>query len=172
MFQLSLSTVKDVADIAQSIAVFCVAVGGAWLYLRRRQRFPRAKMSHDVRHKRVSDQQTAILVIVTIANLGEVIIRLKKGFSWIRQITPANDFLAQLTEENRNRCDMGWGLLTEKRADCEHVEIEPNEEQEFCFDFLVDSDVQTVSIYSHFENERKTKRKLGWNKTTWYDLTS
>jgi len=166
-----LSEVKDVADIAQSFAVFAVAVGGAWLYLRRRQRFPRARMTHDIRHKRISDSATAIFVIVTVRNLGEVIVRLQKGFTWIRQITPADDFLAELTEENRDRCDMGWGLLANKQADCADVEIEPNEEQEFCFDFLVGSHVQSVSIYSHFENERKRKRKLGWNKTTWYDLT-
>src|SRR5947209_8273541 len=84
MFQVSLSTVKDIATIAQSIAVFSVALGGAWLYLRRRQRFPRARMTHDIRHKRISDSAIAIFVIVTVRNLGEVIVRLQKGFTWIR----------------------------------------------------------------------------------------
>lgn len=162
---------KGIAEIAQSVAVFAVAAGGALLYLRRRQRFPRARMTHQILHKQICNEQVLVLVVVTIANLGEVIIHLKKGFTRIRQVTPgAAEFLAECEPEKLRGCDLGWLMIDEKHADLSHVEIEPNEDQDFCFEFIVPSRAETISIYSHFENQKKTTREIGWNKTSWYEL--
>jgi len=162
---------KGLADIAQSVAVMAVAVGGALLYLRRRQRFPRARMAHQILHRRISEGQFLVFVIVAVTNLGEVIIRLTKGFTRIRQVTPgAAELLGECEPDKLRGCDLGWLMIDEKLADLSDVEIEPNEDQEFCFEFIVSSEAETISIYSHFENEKKTTREIGWNKTSWYDL--
>ena len=169
-FQRFLSIAKDIAQIGQSLVIIAVAIGGGFLYLRRRQRFPRAKMTHEIRHKRITENQIVLLLVVTIVNIGEVIIRLKKGEAWIRQLKPAEEFLKDKSGEELQECTIGY-LIAEKKADCTDVEIEPNEEQEFCFEFLLAHDVEALSIYSHFENERKSKKQIGWNKMSWYDVT-
>lgn len=46
------------------------------------------------------------------------------------------------------------------------------ETDELHFDFVVDSDVQVVVIYSYLKNVKKRRREIGWNVTLVYDLRS
>lgn len=50
-------------------------------------------------------------------------------------------------------------------------QIEPGEGDEYLHDFVVDSDVETVFVYVHVENERRARsRQLGWQATSLYDV--
>jgi hypothetical protein len=75
--------------------------------------------------------------------------------------------------ESLAKCGVGY-MIEEKSANIVAglTEIEPGEEQEFCFEFIIPSNVQTVAIYSHFGNVKKRKGDLGWNRTTWYEIAS
>jgi len=129
-------------------------------------------MTHFIEHKRISDSKVLLRVIVMVANGGEVLIRAKRGFVWVQQVMPgAEEFLSLAEPEVVNGCHVRWPLIGERDAELsELVEIEPQEEQEFCFEFLLPSDIETLSIYSHFENAKKKKTQLGWNKTSMYEV--
>src|SRR5437868_3579138 len=85
---------KDLADTLQGFTVFVVAIGGAILYLLRRQRFPRAKIEHTIHHTRIDADRLLLFVVATLTNLGEVRLRLEDGVTWVRKIMPgAAEFL-------------------------------------------------------------------------------
>ncbi len=166
---------KDLADTVQGFTVFAVAIGGSVLYLLRRQRFPRAKIEQTIHHRSIDAERLLLFVVVTITNCGEVRIRMEDGVTWVRKIMPgAPEFLDDpKMGESLVKCGVGY-LIGEKNADiiAGLTEIEPGEEQEFCFEFILPSDVQTLAIYSHFGNVKKRKGDLGWNRTTWYQVHS
>jgi hypothetical protein len=57
--------------------------------------------------------------------------------------------------------------LVTKEQPCE---IEPKESESFHSDFIINDDVQTVSIYSYFKNQKKMGKELGWPCTTIHDV--
>ncbi|HYH84545.1 MAG TPA: hypothetical protein VEX60_03625 [Pyrinomonadaceae bacterium] len=171
-----LSFWKDVSDIAQASITVIAVLGGAFLYLKRRQRFPRAKITHQIADKLISDNNVLLRLVVTVVNQGEVLLSLESGFTGVQQVIPCpqtlldsissgNDILAE------NKTEAAWEALTHKDfVEARHVE--PNEEEEFYFDFLLDAKVKTVIIYSYFKNKKFKSRDIGWNKTSIYDLSS
>ena len=68
--------------------------------------------------------------------------------------------------------EAGWPLLNESRLRFGKGkrEIEPGETDEVHFDFVLDSDVQIIVVYSYFKNVTKKRREIGWHATSTYDL--
>jgi hypothetical protein len=79
---------KDLASTFQGFTVFIVALVGGIMYLKRRQRFPRAKIEHTIHHTRIDADRVLLFVVATITNCGEVRIRLEDGVTWVRKIMP------------------------------------------------------------------------------------
>ena len=80
-------------------------------------------------------------------------------------------------------------MLEKKEANeiKQNCEIEPGESDEICFDYLIDTGVEIINIYSYFSNFKKKsmfrifnrfhicrrvlkKRDIGWQITTIYNL--
>ena len=102
---------------------------------------------------------------------------------WIRlssgppEMLPVNQDLKNKVYSGNIPClkgykEISWPLLDEFVFDWSEFkrEIEPNESDEYHYDFVVDSDVNTVQIYSHLSNEKKLRRDIGWNCTTIHNL--
>ena len=106
------------------------------------------------------------------------LICLESGFTRINQILPLADEINNLDNGKR---EIEWPMLekkeiNEKKEDCE---IEPGESDEICFDFLIDTDVEIINIYSYLSNIKKKsklyklfkkERDIGWPITTIYNL--
>jgi hypothetical protein len=164
-----------VATIAQAIVtIIGVVVAGTWtywLFVRRRQVFPRATLVQRIFSRSASDGYILISVDVEVVNRGDVVLRLVSGRTYLHQLVPlpANVLAKVSTRSSELVHDpvvTGWtlmGLAVEQAGKGQYLaELEPNESVPFHYDFVVNSSVQVVSVFSHFDNEAKRKRRLGW----------
>lgn len=181
----ALSGVKDTADTVKSIAeIIGLGVGGFWtwlLFVKNRQDYPRAKVGHTISRFTLANGSRLLRVQCTVTNIGPVLLRLDSTFTWVQQILPlpkdfetafgaGKDPLATLGPSDS---EYGWPVVGERKCDWKASprEVEPGEEENMQFDFVVDDRAQLVEIYSYFRNERK-KREIGWSGTTIYDLST
>lgn len=163
------------------VTVLAVVVGGVWAYIlfvRRRQRYPRANITQDLLHLDLADGKRLLRVTVRIKNEGEVLLSLASGFCRVQQLLPSSDDLANaLAALPNDRCvdsEVAWPQLAERRVEFRRGEreIEPGESDELCFDFIVDADVEVVSAYTYLKNVEKRRREIGWGATSVLDLRS
>lgn len=175
---MSIETWKVVADLAQGFGVLGAAgLGGLWtrhLYLRQRENYPRASIEHELDVTDVGHGKVALRLAVTIRNRGKVLIEIERGLSRVQQFLPCDPKVISVLQEKSEKTypKLNWILLGEKTREEWNIEIEPGDEEEVHFDFLIDSSVQKVSLYSHFDNRAKPNRlrPIGWNKTTMHCL--
>lgn len=167
------------AATASTFTVVSLVVGGVWgyvLFVRRRQRFPRANVEHLVMDWPVEGGRL-VRAVVRVKNLGEVIVRVAKIRAAVTQLVPIPPDVASAVAEGRDPVDRDsseilWDTLGDRHRDFsgEGCEVEPAETEEFIFDFIIPRDVTKVQVYTHVENVQKWKKNIGWNTTTVYDI--
>jgi hypothetical protein len=179
--RITATNIKDAIESIESVAkIVALIVGGVWAwkgYIRKRIKFPSAKIEHIIRSWRDADR-VFIRVTVRITNNGNVIVAIREGCSWLEQITPLPDRVRSVINDGKDptqegRCDVEWQLLQERKLSAaDAIEIEPNEHDDLHFDFALDASIQRVLVYSRIENPQKTfgERKIGWNLSTIYDI--
>src|SRR6266851_4929717 len=160
--QISLSTVRDIATIVQSIfTVAAVIIGGVWtywLFVKKRQKYPSAKIEHQISHRPIAS--------------GNVLLSLEKGKIRVSQVLPPQDELLDILTRKKGTQVTNWHLLSPlvNPIGQETLEIEPSESQQFLVHYVIDADIQTILVYTYFRNVEKPKRNIGWTLTTIYDL--
>jgi len=185
---MSLSQAEQIANIIQALATVvqafatlaALALGGAWtvwLYVNRRERYPRASIEHLVTHKPLGGGKSLLHVGVRLCNLGEALMSVERSETRIQRVLPvptevADSIKRGLDPVQEGETEVEWPLIGSHdkvygKGECE---IEPDESQDFNHDFIVETDIQTVVIYSYVMNEEKPDRLLAWNLTTLYDL--
>jgi len=153
---------KDFASTLQSFGIlFGLIVGGWWTYrafIQNRQKYPRANLSHKIFHIKLPNNKIYLQVKIIIANVGNVLINLESGFTRITQILPLPEDTTNMFDNNKREIE--WPMLNKKATIYEkkNCEIEPGESDEINFDFILNSDVQLVNIYSYFSNIKKKSR--------------
>jgi hypothetical protein len=147
------------------------------LFIQRRRRFPRAALEHYIAERDLPADKRLLRVVTRITNTGEVLLSLETGKTWVQQILPVSEKMADQLEHDQDpvkdrETQVEWPLIAERGIDWSKspCEIEPAETDELHFDFVVGSEAQTVEIYSYFENIRKRDRPIGWTVSTVYDL--
>jgi hypothetical protein len=158
--------------------VGAIVAGGIWTYMifvKRRQRYPRANITQQIRHFPLPNNKVLLRATVRICNEGKILLPLVSGFSRVQQMIPCSDDLCEILKERddgNEQCEpeAEWPLLSELKLKFEkgEREVEPGETDELHFDFVIDSDVQVIVVYSYLKNAKK--RRLGWNATSIYDL--
>src|SRR5260370_16930816 len=103
--QISLSTVRDIATIIQSIfTVAAVIIGGVWtywLFVKKRQKYPSAKIEHQISHRPIANGKVLLSVNAVSSNSGNVLLSLEKGKIPVSQmLPPQNELLDILTQKN------------------------------------------------------------------------
>jgi len=177
----TLSKTKDVADIVHSFFTIAgIVVGGYWtwmLFVKKRQKYPRAKVTHAIAHKPLAHGQRLLHVATSVSNPGEVLLCLVSGFTRVQQVLPVPHEFAEAVRKGEDPVKVGeteyaWPLLGERTWNwqAEPHEIEPGESEEIHCDFVVDNQATTLEIYTYFRNKEKPGRQIGWNVTTLYDL--
>jgi len=164
------------------LSMLAIVVGGIWAYLlfvKRRQRYPRANVTQQIGHYPLPNNKVLLRATVRICNEGEILLSLVSGFSRVQQMIPCSDDLCEVLrvrDDSDEQCEpeAEWPLLSERKLKFEKSEreIEPGEIDELHFDFIIDSDVQVIVIYSYLKNVKKRRREIGWNVTSIYDLRS
>lgn len=180
---MTLSTIKDVADIVQAfITALALIVGGAWTYLlfvSKRQRFPRAKIEHQVAQRAVSAGAIFLIIEIIISNTGDVLLSLVSGEIEVRQVCPpGGNFLQLLTagpQTTGRRVELvDWPALFTYSEDWPGkriIEIEPGESEQLLYTLLVQAEVKSIYLYSYFRNITKRRKELGWETKTFHDVS-
>jgi hypothetical protein len=165
-------------------------MGGLWayiLFIKRRQRFPQAMITHTILHRNIQpsveldegsrvENKVLLRVAVTIANKGNILLKLKQGVTWVQKVLPLpksviEDIEYGVNPIKENETEIGWTLVDYRPHTWRRnrLQIEPGESETIYCDVIIDSTIQTVLLYSHFKN-RKKRHQLGWSLSTIYDL--
>jgi len=177
---MCLSQIEQIVSVGRDAATIgALIAGGAWtywLFVKNRQKYPRATIRHRIRHWRIGEGKILLHVDVMMRNTGNVLISIVQSRTTVQQVLP-------LSEDIRQTIRGGGDLIREGHSDVEwptigdiqlpypkdECEIEPSESQEIEHDFILGDDVRTVQVYSHVRNVRK--KDLSWDLTTLYDIT-
>jgi hypothetical protein len=171
------------------VTIGAVLIAGLWTYLlfvRRRQKFPRASVTHRVTFDPVDDQKLLLRATVVIANKSEVLLSINHGMVWVQQVMPWPKIAAKAPidgDEAEKKKELSWPVLAERRLDDsqDRWEVEPGETEELHLDFLLRRPLDVVLLYSYFRNSKKRLRprvrrpwgifrEIGWNTTTLHVL--
>src|ERR1700730_1029629 len=177
MIGVALVFYGDVVTTIESIVkIAAIAVGGVstWTaFIRRRLRYPIAKLEHLITSWGDADR-TFLHVTLRINNSGAVLMRVSKACTWLERLSPLPPNVRQNIQSGlpivkSDRTDIEWTQIEQRNTSQEFsLEIEPGEPDEIHFDFAIDPEIKRVLIYTHLVNEKK-KRK-GWNLSTIYDI--
>jgi len=180
----SLDHIKKLLEIAASSLTLVAVIVGAfwtyWLFIRTRQRYPSADLAHQVEHRGLTGDRVWVRVSVTVQNVSKVLLTLVEATCWIQQVKPADEeVLAKIAKCEEPLDEEGLEYRWPLAADVKKKtwlngdrQIEPGESDQVHFDFNVGSEVETIIVYSYFENAtmRTRKRELGWRMTSVHDL--
>ena len=184
---------KTYLGIAQAIATV-VALGFGtwwtwWLFIRTRQKYPKVRLSHSFFQCPINRNWTLLRVSLKVDNQGSVLImpgnvetRLLQLKPWPPEVgraikqsarlrTIPNEVFDHYHLLKENQADFKWPYISNRIVAPQRVEIEPNESDEFHFDFIINRLWRVISVYSHVENRRKRGKKLGWPITSVVELT-
>lgn len=102
--------------------------------------------------------------------LDRRLLRIQQMEPWPMEALKPVYLKKERTEEQES--EIQWTLLGEidLSGKGQRCEIEPGEKEEFDFDFVIDSEIKSVVIYSYLKNRKKGLKEIGWNKTTIYDI--
>jgi hypothetical protein len=171
-------TLKDWVDLIQGITTIFAIFIGVWLFYKKRQPFPKAKITHTVVSKIISQNKGLVRVTLNIANQGEVLLSTNEAWVGIQQISPCpKEIEAEMVKDInsiqrlKKSHEIAWTSLGHKEIQTAY-KIEPSEDEEIYFDFVVESNIKTIIVYSYTRNRKIRDRDIGWNKTTIHDVFS
>ncbi len=178
-----LSDLQAVAAAVESFAtVGAIIVGGIWgymLFVRRRQAYPRANVVHRISHRELGNDKVLLTVDTVVCNIGEIMLALVSEEMKVQQVLPFPAALRTIGSVQDlvapGRREYDWPLLQSRCLNPEvrkgyKVDIEPGETDQMHYDFLLDSKVEVVKVFSYFRNAKRRDREIGWRLITVYDL--
>lgn len=187
----SFDTIKDFGEgIKPFIEVVAIIVAGLWsyrLFIKNRTEYPYAELAHNISHVNLDNKHIYLCVLVTLKNAGNVLLELDISKMFVQQIIPLLDELTIMIDNSNiqdiregkvddlfddNGMQIAWrGVgFREIEWDKDEVFIEPGEQEEFQFDFILENEIQIIKITSYFRNVKTKKPKIGWKHTSIYDL--
>ncbi len=162
--------------IKDIITVIAIVTGGLWTYLRfikGRLCFPQAKLIHEISEVALEESKILVRVTLIVKNIGNTLISIPKCETRIQQIKPLpSELLGKLATNDiyiDKYAEIKWSTIDNRTVGIKS-EIEPNETDEFVFDFVIDKSIETIIIYTYVENIKKWKHDIGWPKSTIYTL--
>jgi hypothetical protein len=158
-----LETLESWSGIIQSITTSLgILTAGVWSYLifvRRRERYPRAKMSHSVLRIALADDRDLVRLAVKIENTGQVLLRLETVNARIQQVVPVPAHLSEAIVRDADpistaETELPWPVLQERSWSLgpEGARLEPGETEVLDCDFVIPASISTFLIYSHVPN--------------------
>jgi hypothetical protein len=183
----SLDTWKTATDLAANLfTIGAIIIGGVWAYFRfarERTRWPRAELQLVLIHRRLTEGESLLSAKVKVHNSGSGLMKLEELRLYIHRVLPPGDETRQkiesgtLIQSGDAAGEANWPCIEPFKRTWSgdmRPEIEPQENDEFPYDFVVPSDLETVFVYAYLQNTNKRTKKgeLGWSVTAFYDLAA
>jgi hypothetical protein len=178
---MSLDEWKTLAETIQALTTSLgLLAAGLWSYLlfvKRRQRFPRAELWHEVALIRRSPNHAILHVKATLRNIGDVLIRVIAAKVHVGRVLPLTDEAMTKLEEGcdlvvAGEPDIRWPTVGSRECPWSErpCEIEPGESDDFHIDIPIEAGSGLVEVYSYFQNEVKKGRDIGWRHTSFVHI--
>jgi hypothetical protein len=175
-------TSSELISLVESlITIVAIVAGGIWTYLlfiRNRQRWPRARIGMAASHFRAGSSHHILHVDLAIANVGQVLLEVDSLSTTISQMLPLPKEIAVAVKRREDPVPDGfseiqWPVVITRAVELgdSRCEIEPGESQTLQFDFMLDSRIKLVEIYSYVLNQKKRERNLAWDLSRLYDFS-
>ena len=157
------------------VAVVAAGVWTWWNFFRFRHHKPKAKITQTVTHRWMAEDCVLIIVVVSVRNIGSVLLKLGDGVVRLQQVHPCPQYVLDWIKEREMAqgpqfTEGDWPVLGERKLNLTGHEIEPNEQEDIPFDFLLGADTKALRVYSFIANESKNRMAIGWNATMDYDI--
>ncbi len=160
-----IEALPNIVTLAQCIiSTLALIIGGFWtisLFRLRREKYPKAKVSHVIFSTKIGRKKRLLHINVKIENLGQVLIKINKGEIRILQIIP---FEWSLVKPDQKTNEIEWYQIGGNSNDIK-LELEPGESDELCYDFIIENNIKVIEVYTHYTNVEKGTR-IGWPKST------
>ena len=169
----SYDNVKSISVIAESWAtVLAIVVAGAWtyqLFVRQRQRFPRAVLKQDVLIRRLPIGQNLLTITAVLRNVGQTLIEVDRITVVVQQLAPLKPAHVAERIKQHDPLDPGgrreilWYRIGYRRTYFRQgqFEIEPGESDQVNFDFVISERVTAIKVDVHIENRAKRRGLTG-----------
>ncbi len=181
---MCLDLIKSYLDVLQSVlTIIGIFIGAYWVLrnlYKRREEAVKIRLKHDVYSKPIDRGHHFLRVSLIIENLGNVRIKLNKINTYLFKVKPwPPDILNYEKMHAEGYGYYNWPAVSEDSNRIimpDKVVIEPNELDEFHFDFVFESSVKAIFIYSYVENPTRKRWffwkiiGIGWNLSTTYDI--
>ena len=171
---------KSWSDIAANLVqVAAILVGGWWAYtkfIRQREEWPRITLEQLISDRVLNDEKALLRVSVAAKNTGTVLVNVQDVRVDVHQVLP----LTPETEEELNKGSLvpeqeneaNWPCLgsLQRSWSTEEACIEPGENDQYGFDFVVPREIDTVFVYCYIRNVKHREREMGWQLSQFFDL--
>jgi hypothetical protein len=169
-----LEKVKAWASIIQAAVItLSIIATGIW-FLAQSEASPKANISHEVTHRRLTDNWIWVHVAITVTNPGKRPLYLKNGTFRIQGILPLDINMDKQIKNDANKLilpgfiGVQWPQIGNGYENVPINErVDPGESEKLNVEFIIPSFLQTIKIYSHFEKAQG----IGWTATTIYQLS-
>ncbi|MFL5561741.1 MAG: hypothetical protein ACJ79K_09730 [Gemmatimonadaceae bacterium] len=169
-------TVGAANDLLQMTAII---VGGWWtyrLFVRQRNDFTRANVTHSLQHVDLGDELRLLHVIARIENVGNVPLEPPSAWATIQQVLP-------LSAEGRatlhkspipdGEHEVDWPVIGEQEIDLagDGFVLEPGESDKYHMDFIIPAAVRVVQVHTMVYCGGDDDEQY-WDATSLLDLTA
>lgn len=174
-----IASTKDFVQTIQSVlTTLGLIIAGFWAwrkFRKRREIFPKLRLKHEVTSFPIDNTDyRAVHVILTLENLGNVLIKSEGGETKIDVLDPSPPLLKKIKEVvdsnesppgciNTGKAEFPWEYA--QKHSLQEVELEPGEDDKVMFDFFIHNSYQKVMVYSFVQNPKKAK-DIGWRAFT------
>lgn len=174
---MCLTNFESLINIVESIAVIvAIIIGGLWalkLFFTKREKYPKANLSNEITHLAIDNEKILLRVIVKLENQGDVLIILSSICIRILQINPwPHEFIAKIKKGEeviaKDETEYSWPYIEEREINLKSISIEPNENEEIPFNFILDRETKSIQVYTFIEN--KMRKPLGWQLNKYYQI--
>ena len=172
-----IKSVQPLVDtIASAVTVVALIVGAVWsrrTIFKKREEAAKIRLSHNIFSIPINEDKRLVRIKLTIENQGSVLVCLDELDTWMYQVKPLpSEILDEKKMLDHNLGCYKWpGVLgaSSRTVKPQNVQIEPNESQDFHFDFVIENEIEVVIVYSYVNNPTK-KIGIGWNLQTIHEF--
>jgi hypothetical protein len=182
------SNLQAWGDLAETVAtLLALIIGAFWtyrLFVQKRQKYPRANVSHAVTSWKIEGKRRLVRVNIKIDNVGDVLLRPCKGHAWLQVVRPwpygvRSAAKGDGTLRPTGSTEASWPKVPDAEVEWtdSDIDIEPGETDFIHLDFVVPPKLRTVMVYTYLENPIKRsrlkwwgKREIGWKTSSIHEL--
>ncbi len=171
---------KAWADVVSKVATIAAMIfAGSWtylLYVRQRLGLPRAQVDIAVDHAELVTDKRLVHIAIRIVNVGTVVLRPQFAEARVRQVVPviqaiSSTFRAGYDPIPRGKEELEWPVIVGRKWS-PACEIEPGESDTLHADFVLESEIQLIQVYTFVGNPTKKRKDFGWSHTTFVSLAT